>query len=139
MIVLDTNVLSETLRPSPEPEVMCWLDAQPRTSLFTTTVTKAEILYGLGLLPDGTRKSDLTRAVCSIFAEDFVGRLLSFDGDAAVAYADITVSHRSSGHPINQFDAMVAAIARSRGAVLATRNVKNFVDCGIEIIDPWAA
>jgi toxin FitB len=137
MIVLDTNVLSEVLRPSPEVRVLMWLDAQPRSSLFTTTVTKAEILYGLGLLPDGSRKASLTRAVGAIFVEDFAGRLLAFDSDAAAAYADITVSRRAAGRPISQFDAMIAAITHSRGAVLATRNVKDFVDCDIETVDPW--
>jgi predicted nucleic acid-binding protein len=137
MIVLDTNVLSETLRPIPDPQVMAWLAAQPRAALFTTAVTEAEILYGLGLLPEGTRKEALSIAIKAIFDEDFVSTLLSFDSDAADQYAQIAVTRRNGGRPISQFDAMIAAITRSRGATLATRNVKDFVDCGIPIIDPW--
>ncbi|MFM0652910.1 type II toxin-antitoxin system VapC family toxin [Paraburkholderia sediminicola] len=138
MIVLDTNVLSEALRPVPDPGVMAWLAAQPRTALFTTTVTRAEILYGLHLLPDGSRKSVLSAAVDAVFMEDFAGRLLSFDSDAADAYARIAVARKKVGRPISQFDAMIAACARSRGAVLATRNVKDFAGCEIAVIDPWA-
>jgi toxin FitB len=137
MIVLDTNVLSETLRPIPDPQVMAWLAAQPRAALFTTAVTEAEILYGLGLLPEGTRKEALSIAIKAIFDEDFASTLLSFDSDAADQYAQIAVTRRNGGRPISQFDAMIAAITRSRGATLATRNVKDFVDCGIPIIDPW--
>ncbi|MDR8394742.1 MAG: type II toxin-antitoxin system VapC family toxin [Paraburkholderia sp.] len=138
MIVLDTNVLSETLRPVPDDRVMAWLATQPRAGLFTTAVTRAEILYGLGLLPDGARRHGLVTAVEAIFAEDFAGRVLGFDSDAADAYATIAVARRNAGRPISQFDAMIAACARSRGAALATRNVKDFTDCEIAIIDPWA-
>jgi toxin FitB len=115
MIVLDTNVLSETLRPVPDVRVMAWLGAQPHAALFTTTVTHAEILYGLHLLPDGSRKGALPAAVDAIFVEDFAGRLLAFDSDAADAYARIAGSRKSAGRPISQLDAMIAACARSRG------------------------
>ena len=138
MIVLDTNVLSEALRRAPDALVMAWLDAQPRSSLFTTAITRAEIFYGLGLLPDGSRRRELTRAVEAIFDEDFSGRILGLDSDAAAAYAEIAVARRNAGRPISQFDAMIAAVARSRGAALATRNVKDFTDCGVSVIDPWA-
>ncbi|PRE45501.1 type II toxin-antitoxin system VapC family toxin [Burkholderia multivorans] len=137
MIILDTNVLSEALRPTPNDVVMAWLDAQPRSSLFTTAITRAEIFYGLGLLPDGSRRHQLTRVVEVIFDEDFAGRVLGFDSDAADAYATIAVARRSAGRSISQFDAMIAATAQSRGAALATRNVKDFTDCGISVIDPW--
>src|ERR1700730_11359268 len=116
MIVLDTNVLSETLRPAPEARVIAWLTAQPGTAIFTTSVTKAEILYGLHVLSDGSRKDGLSTAIGAIFNEDFAGRLLSFDSDAADAYAEIAVSRRNDGRPISQLDAMIAAITRSRGA-----------------------
>ena len=138
MIVLDTNVLSETLKPVPDVRVMAWLGAQPRAALFTTTVTRAEILYGLHLLPDGSRKGALSTAVDAIFVEDFAGRLLAFDSDAADAYARIAGARKSAGRPISQFDAMIAAWARSRGAALATRKVKDFTGCEIAVIDPWA-
>lgn len=138
MIVLDTNVLSELLRPAPNAAVLAWLADQPRAALFTTTVIRAEILYGVRLLPEGARKQALLGATRAIFDEDFAGQVLSFDSDAADAYAEIAASRRSAGKPISQFDAMIAAVARSRGASLATRNVKDFVGCGIEVIDPWS-
>lgn len=137
MIVLDTNVLSEVLRPAPEAGVLAWLSAQPRSSLFTTTVTRAELLYGARLLPEGQRKAALLEAIGAIFGTDMAGQVLSFDDEAADAYARIAVERRAVGRPISQFDAMIAAITRSRGAKLATRNVKDFADCGIDLIDPW--
>lgn len=139
MIVLDTNVLSEALRPSPEPSVLVWLAKQRRASLFTTTVTEGEILYGIRLLGDGKLRRGLWDAAKRIFAEDFAGQLLSFDSDAADLYAEIAASRRRAGKPISQFDAMIAAMARSRGAILATRNAKDFEDCSIDIVDPWTA
>jgi len=137
MIVLDTNVLSAVLRPVPESPVMDWLAIQPRVSLFTTAVTRGEILYGIRLLPDGKRRRGLWEAAKAIFDEDFAGQVLSFDNDAADMYVEISASRRSAGKPISQFDAMIVAMARSRGAGLATRNVKDFEDCGIDVIDPW--
>lgn len=139
MIVLDTNVLSETLRSAPDPRVLEWFRAQRRAALFTTTITRAEILYGLGLLADGSRKEALSAAIQAVFEEDFAGRLLGFDSDAADLYATIAVSRKNGGRQISQFDAMIAAVARSAGATLATRNVKDFVDCGIAVVDPWSA
>ena len=137
MIVLDTNVLSETLKSAPDPRVIEWFRVQRRAALFTTTITRAEIFYGLGLLAGGSRKQALTTAVEAIFERDFAGRLLSFDSDAADIYASIAVSGRSAGTQISQFDAMIAAVARSVGATLATRNLKDFVDCGIALVNPW--
>jgi predicted nucleic acid-binding protein len=137
MIVLDTNVLSELLRPAPEARVLAWLDAQPSASLFTTAVTQGEILYGIRLLPDGQHRKKLWNAAVAIFDEDFAGRVLSFDGDAAGVYADIGASRRAASRPISQFDATIAAISRSRGASLATRNAKDFEGCGIEVVNPW--
>ena len=137
MIVLDTNVLSELLRPAPKQRVLTWLSAQPRGSVFSTTVTQAEILLGIRVLPDGKRRRDLNTATLAIFNEEFAERLLTFDSDASVAYADIGAARRAAGRPISQFDAMIAAMPRSRGATLATRNTKDFKDCGIEIVNPW--
>jgi len=139
MIVLDTNVLSELLRPAPQAGVVAWLAAQPRPSLFTTTVSRAEILYGILSLPDGARKQVLWSATQAIFNQDLAGRVLTFDNDAADAYAEIASARKRLGKPISQFDAMIAAMARSRGAKLATRNVKDFIDCGLDVIDPWTA
>jgi predicted nucleic acid-binding protein len=137
MIVLDTNVVSETLRPVPESSVLEWLANRPRASLFTTTVTRGEILYGIRLLPDGKRRRGLWDAARKIFDEDFADQVLSFDGDAADMYAEIAASRRATGKPISQFDAMIVAMARSRGASLATRNVKDFEHCGVDVINPW--
>lgn len=137
MIVLDTNVLSELLRPAPEALVLAWLEQQPPVSVFTSAVTQGEILYGIRLLPDSKRRGKLWDAAVTIFNEDFAGRILSFDSDAAVAYAEISAARRAAGRPISQFDATIAAIARSHGASLATRNVNDFEGCGIEVIDPW--
>jgi len=117
---------------------MAWIASQSRASLFTTTLTKAEVFYGVRLLPDGGRKQRLWDVTQAIFNDDFSGQLLSFDSDAADAYAEIASLRRRTGRPISQMDAMIAAVARSRGAKLATDNTRDFVDCGIEIIDPWS-
>lgn len=137
MIILDTNVLSEALRRIPAPVVLRWLAAHPASSLFTTTITQAEILYGLELLPKGKRRTALQSAVEAMFEEDFADRILPFDSDAARMFPLIAVSRRESGHPIAQSDAQIAAIARSRGAALATRNTADFEHCGIPLVNPW--
>jgi toxin FitB len=137
MIVLDTNVLSEALRPVPEPSVLEWLSNQPRASIFITTVTRGEILYGIRILADGKRRRGLWHAAMKIFDTDFADQVLSFDSEAADMYADIGASRRAAGKPISQFDAMIVAMARSRGASLATRNAKDFADCGVDVINPW--
>ncbi|WP_017903976.1 type II toxin-antitoxin system VapC family toxin [Pseudomonas asplenii] len=137
MIILDTNVLSEVMRPDPSAGVVGWLMKQPRASLFTTTITRGEILYGLRLMPEGQRRDRLWGVALDIFNIDFAGRLLEFDSDAADAFAEISASRRLAGAPMSQFDAMIAAMACSRGAILATRNVKDFVGCGIDVVNPW--
>jgi len=137
MIILDTNVLSECLKPAPDVSVVEWMAAQPRVSLFTTTVVEAEILYGVCLLPDGARKNALNKQISAIFTEDLSGRVIPFDRACAAAYADIAAQRKAMGQPISQFDAMIAAATRSRGAMLATRNVRDFAHCGIKLIDPW--
>jgi len=138
VIVLDTNVLSEILRPSPSPKVLRWLDEQAAAGVVTTTITQAEMLYGLECLPAGRRRSNLQGAIEKIFFEEFAGRILPFDEQAARAFAKIVASRDALGRPISQFDAMIAAIARSRGAGLATRNTVDFEDCGLRIVNPWA-
>jgi len=139
LIVLDTNVLSETLRPRPEPRVLAWLADQPSPSLFTTAVTQGEILYGIRLLPDGRRRQRLQAAASAIFEEDFAGRILVFDSDSAALYAQIGAARRTAGRPISQFDAMIAAMAQARGATLATRNDGDFDGCDIDVVNPWTA
>lgn len=137
MIVLDTNVLSEILAPNPSPNVLAWLAAQPAAAVFTTAVTEAEILYGLALLPDGRRRQALEAAVRPIFSEDLAGRVLAFDREAAASYAAIAARRRALGRPISQFDAQIAAIAVSRGASIATRNVADFTETGATVVNPW--
>jgi predicted nucleic acid-binding protein len=137
MIVLDTNVLSELMRLVPTDNVARWVDSQPATSLFTTSITQAEILYGLMLLPGGRRRKALELASAAMFEELFAGRILPFGMDAARPYAVIGSERRRKGVPISQFDAQIAAIVRSVGATLATRNVADFQGCGIELVDPW--
>ena len=138
MIVLDTNVLSEVLRPAPEPRVVEWLKDQPRASLFTTTVTRGEILYGIRSLPAGKRRDGLWDAAIKIFDIDLAGQVLIFDNVAADEFAQISASRRAEGRPITQFDALIAGTTRSRGAKLATRNVTDFEGCDIEVINPWS-
>lgn len=138
MIVLDTNVLSETLRASPSPTVLSWLRAIPLVELFTTTITEGEMLYGLARLPEGARRRALEASVLPLIAKDFAGRILPFDSPAAREFADIAAARRRDGRPISDADARIAAIARSHSARLATRDVAGFSDCGLEIINPWA-
>ena len=137
MIVLDTNVLSEAWRPAPSPAVMGWMRSQPAAALFTTTITEAELLYGIALLPEGKRRRSLEAVVALIFAEELAGRVLPFDSAAAREYADIAATRRRAGRPIAEADAQIAAIARSRGAAVATRNVEDFAGCGLTVVSPW--
>src|SRR5262249_34785476 len=103
-----------------------------------TTISQAEFLYGLAILPAGRRRMALEEAARRMFAEDFANRVLPFDSAAAQAFAAIASARRRKGRPIGDLDAQIAAIARSRGAAVATRNVSDFTDCGIEVFDPWA-
>jgi predicted nucleic acid-binding protein len=137
MIILDTNVLSELMKPKPDRRVVRWVDSQPAASLFTTSITQAEILHGAMLLPKGKRRTSIDDAVTSMFEEDFAGRVLAFDSEAAFPYARIASERRRAGRPISQLDAQIAAIAESRGASVATRNVADFDGCGVGVIDPW--
>ncbi|BAC89619.1 type II toxin-antitoxin system VapC family toxin [Gloeobacter violaceus] len=137
MIILDTNVLSELMRALPSQKVQRWVATRPSASLFTTTVTQAEILYGLALMPTGRRREQLEAAVQSIFEEDLGGRVLPFDSAAACEFGVLAAARRQAGRPIAQFDAQIVAIARSRGAALATRNVDDFESCGVQLFNPW--
>ena len=137
MIVLDTNVLSETLRPLPSVKVLEWMRSEPASALFTTSITEAELLYGIALLPAGRRRQSLEAAVELILSEDLARRILPFDSAAAREFAGIAAGGQLAGRPISDADARIAAIARSRGAALATRNVADFAGCEVEIVDPW--
>jgi len=137
MIVVDTNVVSELMRPSPSLRVRDWVDAQAPGELGTTTaVTVAKIRYGLERLRDGRRKDSLLAKATEVFAA-FSEFIRPFDVDAAVWYATIVGRRDRLGLPIDGFDAQIAAICRTRGAALATRNAKDFRETGIDVIDPW--
>jgi predicted nucleic acid-binding protein len=137
MTVLDTNVLSEALKPSPSGIVLRWLAAQEPSAVFITTITQAEVLYGIEVLPAGKRGTRLAAIIQKLLSEEFDDRILSFDEDAARVFAKIVQGRETAGRPISQFDAMIAAIARSRGAAVATRNTNHFEHCGIRVINPW--
>jgi predicted nucleic acid-binding protein len=137
MLVLDTNVISEALRPRPDARIKAWLEALPPASVFTTAISQAEILYGIDILPKGRRQSVLLTAAVLMFEEDFQGRVLPFDSGAATIYARLASARRQGGLPISFADAQIAAITLSRGGRLATRNVRDFAECEIEIVNPW--
>lgn len=137
MVVLDTNVISELFRPEPDPTVMAWVGRLPGADLFTTAVTRGELLFGVYCMPDGRRKADLLQKLTRMFEEKLVGHVLAYDDDAADAHAEIAASRRARGRRVELADAMIAGIARSRDATLATRNVRDFEDCGIALVDPW--
>ena len=134
MIILDTNVVSELLRPTPEPGVEAWLATQNGSDVHLTAVSEAELRRGIGLLPVGRRRDALASATEAILTYDFAGRVLPFDG----AFATIFVDRRNVGRPISFPDCQIAATARAHGVAMATRNVSDFEGCGVEVINPWS-
>jgi predicted nucleic acid-binding protein len=136
VIILDTNVLSELMRPEPAAAVLRWTASQPAAALHVTSISYAEILFGIGLLPEGKRRRALAEQAQTMFAEDFAGRILSFDQTAAPAYAAIAPKRRQAGAPLSPLDGMIAAIAHAHGAAVATRD-SDLADCGVPVIDPW--
>jgi predicted nucleic acid-binding protein len=137
MIVLDTNVVSEIMKPGPSEAVSSWVRHRSAgTQLWTTSITLAEVLFGIALLPAGRRKDQLQVSATDLF-EAFAHQVLPFDALAAQQYASIADARRRLGRPIAGFDAQIAAICASHDAALATRNVKDFEHTGIELIDPW--
>jgi predicted nucleic acid-binding protein len=136
MIVVDTNVISELMKPSPAGLVRDWMLEQNQTELFTTSITVAEILYGIERLPDGQRKDLLRTAATEVFAA-FENHVLPFDREAAVAYASLVNRRDQLGLPIDGFDAQIAAICATHHSTLATRNGKDFEHSGITLVDPW--
>jgi predicted nucleic acid-binding protein len=138
MIVLDTNVISELMRSEPHPAVVAWVASHPSATFCTTSVNKAEILYGILALPHGRRRTALVAAAEAMFAEDLADRILPFDEAAADRYAEIVVARRRAGRPIEALDALIAATALVAGADLATRDVGGFQGLGLTLIDPWS-
>jgi predicted nucleic acid-binding protein len=139
VIVLDTNVISELMRPEPHPAVFAWVAARPRATLLTTSVNQAEVLYGIAALPAGRRRDGLAAAAEAVFAEEFAGRVLGFGPEAAPHYARIVAGRRAAGRPIEAFDALIAATALAAGAGVATRDTGGFAGCGLTLVDPWGA
>ena len=139
MIVLDTPIVSELMRDRPRADVLGWLDEQPTRALFVTAVTEAEVLTGIAILPEGRRKRILADAAVRAFGGLLSGRVLPFDSAAAQTYSVIAAARRAAGRPISQSDGQIAAIARSRNMAIATRNVRDFEDMGIDLIDPWTS
>jgi predicted nucleic acid-binding protein len=137
MVVLDTNVISELFKPTPDPKVMAWVRGLPGDGLFTTAVTRGELLFGLYCMPEGRRRSDLLQGLTRLFEQKLAGHVLAYDDAAADAHAAIAAARRARGRPVGQSDMMIAGIARSRGATLATRNVRDFEGCDIPLVDPW--
>lgn len=137
MILLDTNVLSELMRPQPNTAVVAWVNAHSGEALVSA-ITQAEISLGVALLPNGKRREALAAAVRQMFGEDFVGRCLPFDATAAEYFARLVAERRRIGRPVTTQDAQIAAIALTNNAVLATRNTDDFeeIPC-LVLVDPW--
>lgn len=139
MIVLDTNVVSELMRRRPDAAVIGWIDGLDASGLMLTAVTAAELLHGVSRLPNGARRRWLAAAVHDMLVEDFDGRVLPFDGAAALHYGELVAAREHAGRPIGVADAQIAAICRHHGATLATRNGRDFEATGVEVFDPWTA
>ncbi|MFC3631829.1 type II toxin-antitoxin system VapC family toxin [Paracoccus angustae] len=137
MILLDTNVISELMRPEPSPVVLAWFGRQAAADLYLSAVVEAELRRGAAALPAGKRRDRLIAEIDAMISEDFAGRIMPFDSAAAVAFAAVFVDRKTAGWPISFPDCQIAATARAHAAVIATRNVADFEGCGIEVADPW--
>lgn len=137
MIILDTSVISELMRPVSSPRVLQWVSRQHAHELYSSTITLAEILYGIDLLPSGKRRTELLAGAERMFAQVLANRIFAFEEHSARAFARIASARRRSGRPMAAFDAQIAAIAEVHGAALATRNMHDFVGCGIRVVNPW--
>ncbi len=139
MILLDTNVLSELMKPAPETSVVRWVDEQLVETVYISAITRAEIELGIALLPDGQRKQQIADAAQQMFAQ-FAGRCLVFGETAAIQYGQLVAARTRNGRPITVEDAQIAAIALAGGLRLATRNEKDFADIpGLMVVNPWFA
>lgn len=137
MIILDTNVVSEFMASQPMPEVLEWLNQQRISQVYLSTVTLAEINYGLKAMPSGKRQALLTERFDNFITKGFTGRLLPFDAACAKHYGDIMSQRNALGKPMSAFDGQIAAIAKSKDFTLATRNIKDFLSCGITLVNPF--
>ncbi|HEU0217648.1 MAG TPA: type II toxin-antitoxin system VapC family toxin [Stellaceae bacterium] len=137
MIILDTNVISEAMRATPDASVASWLHSQPPFELATTTINVAELKFGIARLSPGPRRADLEARFDDLVQRGLLRRVLGFDAAAGDAFAELAASRQRSGRPLVGFDGLIAAIAVSRGLAIATRDVRGFEDCGIEVVNPW--
>lgn len=137
MILIDTNVISELMRPKPAPQVLAWFGSKDSSALCLSAVGETELRRGAMILPEGRRRDSLLSEIEAMIMEDFAGRVLPFDSAAAVAFAGIFVDRRNAGRPISFPDCQIAATARAHGAAVATRNVADFEGCGVKVVDPW--
>ena len=138
MILLDTNVVSEAIKPAPHPPVLAWIDAQAPETLFLSSITVAELLFGVGALPDGRRK-DLLAARIDKLLDQFARRILPFDTPAAQRYGDLAAKARAAGRGFPMPDGYIAAIAAANGFAVATRDGSAFAAAGVRVFDPWDA
>jgi hypothetical protein len=138
MILLDTNVISEIMRPRPDSRVTAWIQSLPRKEFWTSSVVVAELLSGIELMPSGRRQKGLRESLEAMLIEDFHGQILSFNLAAARHFGQILSARQRLGRPINEMDAQIAATARAHGAAVATRNVKDFQACELALINPWS-
>ena len=136
-VIIDTNVVSELTNPAPNPTVLAWWNRQRLDDLFTTAITEAELRYGIAVMPAGRRRDRKSAEIDRMLRSVFAHRILPFDSVAARAYAIIYADRRLRGHPTSPSDCQIAAIARVHDAEVATRNVNDFLDSGIEVINPW--
>ena len=139
MFILDTNVASELMRLEPTPAVAAWIAERDAQEMYLTAVSEAELRYGVAIMPAGKRRSALEVAMTRWLDEGFRERIFPFDSTAARAYAEIAAQRRQAGRPIGEADCQIAAICRSRGAVLVTRNMRHFSGTGVDVVDPWSA
>ena len=139
MIILDTNVLGALMRTTPEAPVVAWLDRQAAESVWITSITLFETRFGLALLPPGRRQKTLEAAFEDLLKRDLENRVLDFDSAAATEAASLAAARQKIGRPVDMRDTQIAGIALARRAMLATRNIRHFVDLKISLVDPWAA
>ena len=137
MIILDTHVVSEPLKPSPSARVISWLDRQSAETLFLTAISAAELLAGVAALPQGKRRRELERTLQTRVFPLFDGRVLPFDLAAASAFASVTAGAKAAGNTMGFADGAIAAVASANDFILATRNGRDFKGCDIKIVDPW--
>jgi hypothetical protein len=137
VIILDTNVISEAMRPLPVRSVAAWLRTQVRSNLYLTVVTEAELLFGIARMPVGKRRDETSAAVATVLRQFANNRVLAFGRETSPAYALIATERARLGRPISQFDCVIAAIAHAHGAAVATRDTAGFSGCGVELINPW--